>query len=131
MNLRNETRSLIQLGLFDRVFRDQYDPKLVVEIRETCSRGNLVVRVNDNGKLLRRELLVITGSAVSGFAGDPDSIKAVYARPLVIEGRSQIKINMSEDRINYDPDITVVGVGTIDYLDRRYKNLFEVLDTGF
>jgi hypothetical protein len=129
--MNNPDNPLLSLNMLERIFQDSYPVEKVEPVRDTTTRGMLVLRVNEDGKLLKRELQVITGAYVSGFAGDPKAVKIVYARPLMVKEKNSLLIDLAQGSIQYDPSTPVVCIGQIDYLAEQYKNLFKALGTGF
>lgn len=104
----------------------QVDKDKVIKLWEVCSRGNIIMRVTPGGRIINGEKLIVTGAEVSGVAGDPDSIKCVFVRELDENGQ----ISADDVQFQYDPDLTVVKVGKIDYGTEEYKEMFKVLDDG-
>lgn len=100
----------------------------IVTMGSIGKRGVLAMRVRPDGLVVGNEILLITGSYVSGRMGDPDSIKGVYARPLNVEnGMASIPDGES---LYFDPDLTAVKIGEIDYMDVNNKDFFSPLGTG-
>ncbi|SRR5260221_5876093 len=101
----------------------------IVPIEETSTRGQLVRRVRPDGKLVGDKILLITGAEVSGLATDPDFVQGVYARELIFEN-GKLKISPDNITFKYDPTLTVVSIGKIDYMDPENKEFFKELEGG-
>ena len=100
--------------------------KEVMPIRKTTVRGTLVKRVTSRGDFLNTTVYLVTGAK---FSGTPN-IDYVHVRELVLES-GKYRIPNGSTPMHFEPDITVVKVGEIDYLDQKNREFFAPLGIGF
>lgn len=106
--------------------KEEVSRNRVVSIREASTKGTLVRRVKPDGSFVGNDTLIVAGAYVSGSADDPDFIKYVVARELDKKGKISNK-----PPLHYDPSLTVVKIGYIDYLDPKNANFFKSIDAKY
>jgi hypothetical protein len=122
-----ESKSSTLIPQFDQnlVSSEMVSNNQIIQMQEECKRGTLVMRVTPQGRVVDHEILLVTGAYVSGRADDPEFVKKVYVRKLTNE---EGKLRIVEDaQYEYDPTLTVVKVGEIDYMDPSNEEFFKPL----